>query len=120
MTSIPESDRDKSRYRGDLLIECTVKKVAVEASLHAAQMLLLDLCDFLSNDNYTSLEQQMAIEHLHTRVRDYLMTSAWVLPPDHELLANLNLLDGLSPSRAEEVALGVGEEPGVTSDGDPT
>jgi hypothetical protein len=105
-------DQARSITRSDQLIECQVKKAAVEASLHAAQMLLLDTVDILTDETRDAHDRQLGIEHIHGKIRDYLMTSAWVLPPDHKLLASLSLVS------ADERGDGEGEDPSPRSDGE--
>jgi hypothetical protein len=106
---------DKADRYGNQLIEVTVKKAAIEASLHAAQMLLLDivaLLEDLRDRGEEPIANLLTLETFEKRTREYLMTSAWVLPPDDKLLDSLSLSG--SP---EEVAPSQGEGDGATSDG---
>jgi hypothetical protein len=99
------ADRERATKYGNQLIECTVKKAAVEASLHAAQTLLLDIVDALSDDTLDLEGRQLAVENVHRNARHYLMTAAFVLPPDQRLLESLSL------SSADEPDGGAGEDP---------
>lgn len=99
--------------RSDQLIECVVKKAGVEASLHAAQMLLLDIVAILDDDSDTDVTYRaLALERFEAAARHYLLTSAWVLPPDEKLLASLSL------AGADERDDGAGEDPSSRSDGE--